>query len=457
MNAAPSPSGWRAEVLPTIKLAIPIMAGMLSQMLMGLTDTLFLGHVGMIPLAASSFVHIVTHPPFVFGLGVLSSVAVLTSQAFGAGETNRFRIILRHGLLIATCWGLLIGLGGHAIQPFLDSMGQDPEVIEASRTFLILFGWSILPALVSHAAKQFSEALGQAWIPNVIMLLAVVLNAIFNWIFVLGNLGSPPLGAEGSGFSTLLARTLMAAALLYYVFRSARFTKHPSAGRWFDRIALTQLLRLGGPIGFTQLMEVAAFAFAGLMMGWLSAAAIAAHQVAITCAATAFMFPLGLGIAICIRVGHAYGAREFDRVRQIGLVGLGLAGLIMILFGILFITGAPLLARAFLASTETQALTITIQLFVVAALFQIVDGLQVVGINALRGISDVRIPALIAILAYWIVAIPMSYLLAFHANTGPAGVWIGLAFGLGVAAAFLSWRFHRLTRPASLPFAQAAA
>ena len=232
--------------------------------------------------------------------------------------------------------------------------------------------------------------------------------------------------------------------MLFYVFRARRFNRYVSHGRMFTVSYFTSLLRIGGPMGFTQLMEVTAFAFAGLMMGWLSAEAIAAHQVAITCAATAFMFPLGLGVAICIRVGHAYGARQFEQVRQIGVLGLWMGGIIMAACGVVFVFGAKVIASGFLADTEVRTLQITVQLLYVAAIFQIVDGVQVVGVNALRGISDVRIPAAIAILAYWVIAVPAGYLLSFRGGFGPVGIWIGLAIGLGVAAVFLAVRFRRL-------------
>jgi MATE family multidrug resistance protein len=183
------------------------------------------------------------------------------------------------------------------------------------------------------------------------------------------------------------------------------------------------------------------------MMGWISADAIAAHQIAITCAALSFMFVLGLGAAACIRVGHAYGAGQFNRMRRIGLGAVGLAAGIMAMFGVTFMLAGRPIASWFIASPSVVELTA--QLLIVAAIFQIADGVQVTSISALRGLADVRAPALIAVLAYWVLAVPLGSLLAFRAHWGAVGIWTGLAIGLGVAALGLAWRFHRQTRRAA--------
>jgi len=206
------------------------------------------------------------------------------------------------------------------------------------------------------------------------------------------------------------------------------------------------LLKLGWPVAGQHFCEVSAFAFAAIMMGWISAEAIAAHQIAITCAALSFMFVLGLGAAACIRVGHAYGAGQFLRMRRIGLGCVGLAAVIMAAFGVVFMVAGKPIAALFIASPEV--VNLTAQLLIVAAIFQIADGVQVTSISALRGLADVRVPALIAVLAYWVLAVPLGALLAFRAHWGAVGIWTGLAIGLGTAAIGLAWRFHRQTRRA---------
>jgi MATE family multidrug resistance protein len=305
----------------------------------------------------------------------------------------------------------------------------------------------MVPALVAHAAKQFSEALNRAWVPNLILFAGVLLNVFFNWILIYGNLGSPALGLEGAGWATLLARLCMGLALVGYVLHSKDLLAYRPADwvRKLDWTHIKSLFRIGTPSGAQHLLEVGAFAFAGIMIGWIGAEALAAHQVAITCASTTFTLAMGLGMGVCIRIGQSWGARKQWRIRRTGAVGFIMVAIMMGAFGLIFALGRYPLARGFMS--DPVVIAVTAQLFLVAALFQVVDGLQVMGLSALRGISDTRIPALIAILAYWVVALPVGYILAFRTPLGATGMWLGLALGLATAAICLGWRFHMKTHP----------
>lgn len=442
---------WRREVRPTLTLGCPIMAGMVSQMLMGLADTIMVGRVGVVPLAASSFVNALAHLPLVFGIGLLSSIAVLTAQAYGAKNANEAGETLRHGLVVSFSIGLLATLSMFALHPFLTHLGQPPAVAEAGKTYLLLFGGSLMPALIAHGCKQYAEALKHPWVPTVVMLGGVLLNVFLNWILIYGNWGAPALGLEGAGLATLIARLLMAVVSVTYVLRAKAFREFQPI-RWrtaLSRERFKKLFNVGLPVGVQHFFEVSAFAAAAIMMGWISAEAIAAHQIALTCAAISFMFALGIGAAACIRVGHAYGAGQFRRMRRIGYVAIGLAAILMAAFGIVFITAGKPIASLFIDSPAV--VTLTAQLLVIAAIFQIADGVQVTSISALRGLADVHVPAVIAVIAYWLVALPIGYALAFQMGMGAVGMWIGLASGLGAAAIGLSWRFykktHQVTRP----------
>jgi len=440
---------WRREIRPTLALALPIMAGMVSQMLMGLADTVMVGHVGVVPLAAASFVNAVAHLPLVFGLGLLSSIAVLTSQAFGARKPGDAGEVLRHGLILSAATGLVAALSLFALHPFLGLMGQPSEVVAEAGSYLLLFGVSLFPALVAHGCKQFAEALKHPWAPTFVMLGGVLLNVFLNWILIYGHWGAPAMGLTGAGWATVIARGVMALVLVVYVLRAPALHAFQPA-RWraaWSRTRFLGLLKLGWPVAGQHFCEVSAFAFAAIMMGWISAEAIAAHQIAITCAAMSFMFVLGLGAAACIRVGHAYGAGQFIRMRRIGFGAVGLAAGIMALFGMMFMVAGRPIAAVFI--TSPAVVELTAQLLIVAAIFQIADGVQVTSISALRGLGDVRVPALIAVLAYWVLAVPLGSLLAFRYHWSAVGIWTGLAIGLGVAAFGLAWRFHLQTRHAA--------
>jgi multidrug resistance protein, MATE family len=437
---------WRHEVRPTLRLALPIVAGMLSQMLMGLADTIMVGRVGVTELAACAFVNAVGHLPLVFGLGLLSCIAVLTAQAYGARRPQEAGEVLRHGMILAAGVGLLAILSVWALYLVRDRMGQSPEVAAASGEYLLLFGASLLPALLAHGGKQFSDALNQPWPPTLLMLGCVALNILLNWVFIYGNWGAPALGLAGAGWATLIARLVLAALLLVYLARAATMRAfHPA--HWRARLSwrrCRELLAVGWPVGGQHFVEVSAFALGAVMMGWLGAVAIAAHQIAMTIAATTFMTALGIGAAACIRVGQAAGAGQWRRTRRIGFSNIVFAGLIMSGFGVLFVLFRAPLAAMFVESAEV--IELTAQLLLVAAVFQIADGTQVTAISALRGLADVRKPALIAVGSYWGVALPLGVALTFGLKLGALGIWIGFATGLTAAAVSLIWRFHRQTR-----------
>ncbi len=436
---------WLRESRPTLALGMPIMAGMVSQMLMGLADTVMVGRVGVVPLAASAFVNAVAHIPLVFGLGLLSSIAVLTSQAYGARRPDEAGEIWRHGLIMSFAAGLASALMLFALHPFLGLFGQPSEVVAEAKSYLLLFGASMFPALVAHGCKQFSEALKHPWAPTFVLLGGVLMNVFLNWMLIFGNWGVPALGLVGAGWATLIARTVMVLVLLGYVLRAPALRAFQPA-RWraaLSRERFQRLFTVGWPVGVQHFFEVSAFVLAAIMMGWISADAIAAHQIAITCAAMSFMFSLGIGMAVCIRVGHAYGAAQYTRMRRIGFGGVALSVGIMGSFGVLFMLAGEPIAGLFI--TSPTVVSLTAQLLIVAAVFQVADGVQVVSISALRGLADVRVPALIAVLAYWFLALPIGSALAFLAHRGAVGMWIGLALGLGAAACGLLWRFHLRT------------
>ncbi len=436
----------REELWKTIRLALPITAGMLSQMLLGLADTAMVGQLGVIPLAACSLVNALVHIPMVLAIGILSSVGVLSANAFGAKKDRQAGEVLRHGLFLAVLSGIGTFLMALVVLPFLGHLGQDPKAVEAAGTYYLLFSASILPAMIAHTAKQYCESLEHPWIANGILFAGVVLNILFNWILIYGNWGAPVLGLNGAGWATVAARTLTALALLLIVaWLPSLKPFHPVRWlAWVHRETLGQLWRIGLPSGIQHLLEVGAFVFTAIMMGWISASALAAHQIAINCAATTFMMMLGLAIAVCIRIGHAEGAGEYQRVRRIGFSGQALAGIIMLGFAVVFIFQNDRIAGFF--TQDPALLEMAAGLIIIAAVFQLADGMQVVGINALRGMKDVNKPAGIALVAYWLITVPLAWWLGFETDLGAKGIWYGLAIGLFTAAITFTLRFEILTR-----------
>ncbi len=424
----------------TLALASPIIAGYVGQMLMGWADTIMVGRVGVVPLAACAFANTVLAVPLVFGFAVLSSVSVRVSLAFGGGSGRMSGEPLRAGLVVGGILGIFVAGSIHAALPLLPWLGQGPEINAACKNFLVLCAWSAVPIFVTTATKNFCEALSRPWVPFWIMIAGVLLNVGLNWILIYGNLGVTAMGLDGAGVATLLARTAVAAAIIVYMLLAPALKENlPVVWLATGLVAeIRRLLVIGLPSGGMHLAEISGFAFGSLMMGWLGAEALAAHQIAITCAATTFMIPLGLSQAVSVRIGQARGAGEERRYLPIALGALGMAVLIMAIFAVTFIGAGATISAWFVVNAAVT--TLATQLLLIAGFFQIFDGIQITSSGALRGFEDTRVPMFIGVLSYWLVALPVSYLSAFKLGFGPRGIWFGFVAGLALAAVALVGR-----------------
>jgi MATE family multidrug resistance protein len=428
-----------AELRPTLALALPITVGQVSQILMGLTDSAMVGHVGKVPLAAAAFAGSVFGLFFIVGTGLLVPVSVLVARAHGAGRSDECGQWLRHGLAVALAVGVFEALVTSVLAAQLRHFGQPAEVVAAVNPFFVIIGVSLVPTFLFQVLRQTSEALGRPWQPMFILFSSVGLNALLNWVFIFGHLGAPALGLTGSGCSTLLARVSSVIALWIWLRRQPAL--RPLLPRPGDLLALSrahlrEMFRIGVPVTGQLLFEVVAFSTAALMMGWLGTVSLAAHQIALSCAAFTFMFPLGLSMAVGIRMSQAVGRKQRESLRPIGFGALGLSTAMMGTFALIFALASSWIVRGF---------TLAARLLLVAAIFQIFDGGQVVGVGALRGLTDVKIPMFITFIAYWLVALPGAYLLGFKTQLGAIGIWAGLAAGLACAAVLLTARLARAT------------
>ncbi|MGC9452050.1 MAG: MATE family efflux transporter [Oceanipulchritudo sp.] len=440
-----SGQGYIKELRKTLVLAAPITAGHVSQMLLGVADTLMIGRVGVVPLAASALAHTLVHFVFIVGIGLLTSVSVLVAHAHGAGNRREAGEMLRRGLAIGLTSGLLMFALLCGSFPLLDYLGQPGEVVAACKPYLWLLASSLPLMMVIICFRNYSEAQDAPWPAFWVGLVAVLLNIFLNWVLIYGNLGAPALGLVGAGIATVIARILNVVVLIGWLRRDRRFVDSWPV-QWFKSIPLAgiaSMLRLGFPVSLQLLMEIGAFSGTTLLMGWLGVVEMAAHQIALTCAATTFMVPLGISLAVAIRVGHVIGAGEPERARPVAFGALGFGFLLSCLFAACFILFSRPLAGFFTADELTLSMAAT--LIIVAGFFQVFDGAQVMGAGALRGCKDVRIPTWIIFAAYWIVAIPLGAALAFGTGLGATGLWIGLAAGLAAAAVGLVARFNLMT------------
>lgn len=436
------------ESRETLRLALPLMIGQLSQMLMGVVDTVMVGHLGVKDLAALTFANSLFHVPFVFGIGLLTSVSVMTSNSRGANDAARVRGSCRHGLYLSIALGVVIAAVAWGISYRLEIFGQPEEVAARTTGFFRVIMISVIPALASIALKNHADALNRPWPPFWIFLGGVGLNIALNWVMIYGNLGCPAMGFVGAAWATLIARVAIVVAMIVWLL-NAKGLRDWVPYRWFrapnfEDVKL--LLSIGFPASIQMACEVTAFSVAGLIMGRFGAGAMAAHQIAITLAATAFMLPLGLSMALTVRIGEAYGAGEKSRLRGIALSGWLLAAGYSLLGALAFLIFGNYLASLFISAPDVIQLAAA--LLVIVAAFQLFDSLQVVSSAMLRGVRDANVPAVMGFAAYWLIGLPVSAVLAFGYQLGAIGVWWGLAAGLFSACITLVPRLWNRTKSA---------
>jgi len=435
----------------TLKLAIPLMIGQLSQMLLGVADTVMVGQLGVTELAALTFANSMMYVPFVFGIGLLTAVSVITSNARGAADPATARASCRHGLYLGTALGLLIFAVCWLISLRLDWFGQPPEVAARTPVYFRILMASMVPALASMALKNHADALNRPWPPFWIFLSGVVVNIVLNWLLIHGLYGFPRLGMEGAAWATLIARCCILVAMFWWLVR-AEGLREWVPFHWLrtpDFKAIRQQLAIGFPASIQMICEVSAFSAAGLIMGHFGRDAMAAHQIAITCAGTAFMIPLGLSMALTVRVGEAHGAGEYARLRPILLSGWSLSACYGLLAAGTFLFFGKPVAALFIEGSDTAAvIDLSAKLLVIVGVFQFCDSLQVASAAMLRGLQDVRLPAVMGFVSYWLVGLPVAAYLSMVLGWQAQGVWWGLATGLLIACITLGPRLWLKTRRA---------
>jgi multidrug resistance protein, MATE family len=435
------------------KLAVPIALTQLGQIAMMTTDLAFIGRLGGEAVAAAALAHTVFFVSFTFGMGLVSAVAPLAAQAFGARNPRLVRRSLRVGL-----WAtLLISLPVMALpfrgEQILLALGQSPAAAGLAQQYLFGLTWSILPGLWFLAIRGFMSAINRPEPILWITLAAIPANGLLVYLLLYGEWGLPQLGLFGAGLATSIVNAGMFLAGLWFAARRRPFRKYHVLGHiWrIDWGLMRQLIVVGAPISIAFLLEYGLFGAAGLLMGLISTTALAAHQIALQVAAILFMVPFGFGIAATVRVGNAVGRGDAPAVKRAGFVATGLGIVFMSAMTVAVILGRTAIARIFLGEGTDAVTDLTATLLLVGATFFVADGIQTVAAGSLRGMNDTRIPLLFATISYWLVGFPSACGLGFWTPLGAVGVWIGLSCGTAVYAVLLVLRFRRLA--SSLKFA----
>lgn len=448
---APDIGPWRAETGALLRLGWPLALTQLATVAMSTTDVVMMGWLGPTELAAGVLASSLVFPCIFFGIGILTTVAAFCAQDLGARRYKGVRRTVRQGVWIAILISMPFSLfiwNGRAI---MIATGQDPEVSALAEGYLHATVFQVLPAFVFIVLRNFTSAHNRPRAALVVIIVAIGVNAIADYGLMFGNFGLPRLELVGAGIATAVVQVFMALVMGAYVLRDRRYRRYHLAVRFWkpDWPRFRQMLRVGIPTGFMVLAEVVLFSAAGFMIGRFGADQLAGHAVALQCASVTFMIPLGLSQAATVRVGLAVGRGDALGIGRAGYAALG-AGLLVMAPGVLafWFLGEPLTSLYLdLEDPASQsAVTYAVSFLAVAAVFQVVDGIQVLCAGVLRGLNDTRTPMLIAIVSYVGLGISAAWCLGFEAGLEGAGVWWGFAVGLAAAAVALTWRFARRHR-----------
>jgi MATE family, multidrug efflux pump len=433
---------FQDELLQMIRLAGPLVLAELGWMSMGVVDTMFVGRVGAEAIGAVGLGTMVFYGIAISAGGLLLGLDTLVAQAFGAGDRED-----RHRSLVSGVWlaALMIPVVMGAVwvlEGILPNLGVDRQVLRATRPYLHALIWSAPPLLIYFALRRYVQALHIARPVMITLITANLVNLAGNWVLVLGHLGAPRLGAEGSGWATCFSRIYMAAAMVFVLWKLdpeiLRISWKPDAARMWA------LLKLGAPVAGQMLVEIGVFATVTVLVSRLNAVALAGHQIALTTVSTTFMMPLGISSAAAVRVGFALGRGDRHAAARAGWTALGLGAGLMSAAAILLLTVPEWIARLFTPDAAVIALAVSI--LRVAAFFQLFDGLQIVVMGSLRGAGDTRTPMVCHLIGYWVIGLPLGALLCFGRGLGAPGLWMGLSAGLiaiGLVLTGFWWRTAR--------------
>jgi MATE family multidrug resistance protein len=440
---------WRAELRATLALAWPLMLANLTMQLIQATDVVLLGWLGAKELAAAALALSLSFGMILFAMGVLTASSPMMASTLGerSNAVRDVRRTFRQSLWAAAMMTVPVLVVLWNAEKVILAFGQEPELARLAGWFLRGYMWVIPPWMLFQCMRNFAAAMERPGWVLVISTAGIPLNALVSWALIFGHFGLPRLGIIGGGIGSSIVWAAMATALAIVILTDRTFRRFHLFGRFWrsDWPRFRALFRLGGPIGLTMGFEGGVFSAAAYLMGLFGAPSVAAHQIALQIAATTFMVPLALGQAATVRVGIAYGRRDPEGISLAGWTAFVLSTAFMTVMAMLMYAFPRDLITLFLDDTaaNAQVIGLGVSFLAIAALFQIVDGAQVVGAGMLRGIHDTRVPMIFALFGYWAIGLGVGVALAFSMDWRGIGIWVGLAAGLGVVAVLMLWRWSR--------------
>ncbi|WP_295042177.1 MATE family efflux transporter [uncultured Paracoccus sp.] len=436
------------HILATLSLGLPLIGSHLARTGLHVTDTVMLGWYGVEELAALIIATSMVMILFFLGIGYGTSVMGLIATSVAQGDDTQVRRAARMALWLSAIHALLCMPLFWFSGPILLALGQSDSVAALAQDFLRIGGWGLLPMLCALTLNSYLAALERPQVVMWVTLAGLPVNVALIWVLTFGNLGFPAMGVRGAAIASVTVQTLQLGVLIAYAMWLPATRKYHLFQRFWkpDPQAMRQIFLLGLPIGLTLVAEGGLFTGSNVMMGWIGAQELAAHGIALQICSITFMVHLGLANAATVRLGQAKGRGDRAGMRDAAITVIGMslvfAGIVIAIY-LLF--GADLV-RLYLDPADPRGPAIVALgawLLVFAALFQLTDAFQVIALGMLRGVHDTRVPMGIAVFSYWVVGIPVAYLLAFPMGVGPAGLWLGLCVGLTVAALLLMRRFWR--------------
>jgi len=428
---------------------------MLGHTFVAFADNIMVGQLGTAELAAVSLGNSFVFIAMSLGIGFSTAITPLVAEADSSGNTVNAKKALKHGLVLCTVLGLSLFAAIMLCKPLMYHMKQPSEVVTLAIPYLNLVAFSLVPLIMFQAFKQFSEGLSQTKYPMYATILANVVNIILNYLLIFGSFGFPKLGIIGAAIGTLVSRIIMVVFIWALLKTKSKFRAYVTGFNFksIEKKVIQKIIGLGFPSALQMFFEVAIFTAAIWLSGVLGKNAQAANQIALNLSSMTFMVGMGLSVAAMVRVGNQKGLGDYKALRRIAFSIFLLTFLLEIVFATAFLIGRNWLPTIYLDVDDianqfdnTTVILMAAKLLLVAAFFQISDGIQVVVLGALRGLQDVKLPTLITFIAYWGIGFPISYYLGLHTNFKSTGIWIGLLVGLTASAIMLYLRFHYLTK-----------
>ena len=437
---------YKSHFKQNFQIALPVSLSQLGHISVGVADTIMAGRLGGLPLASATIATSVFIPFLMLGIGFSYGATSLIAKADGEGDKESIAGMLKHSFYLNLILGVILSVGLYFSSPVLRMLNQPAEVVEAAIPFAEILALSLFPLMIFQSFKQFAEGLSFTKEAMFISISGNILNIFLINVFTYGWFGVASMGLNGIALATLLARFYYAFAMFLFVRLDKRFSFYWEKIKEVKSTFLKYktLFVISFPIGIQMVIESGAFGFASIMVGWLGTGEIAAHQIAINMASVTYMAGSGIAAAATVRVGNEYGKKNYSGLRKAGFSAFYMVLIYMIFCAIMFILSRFYLPTLYI--NEPEIIRMASSLLLIAAFFQLSDGVQVVGLGALRGLGDVRIPTVVVIVAYWIVGLPLGYVLGFTFKLGIEGVWYGLLIGLTFVAIFLLFRFINKTK-----------